>query len=61
MLTKRLNNYFNEAQKHIDLEEIDEMVESINLFIKKSSSLVEISQRLEQKYHEIKRKRDSRH
>ncbi len=26
-------------------EEIDEMVESINLFIKKSSSLVEISQR----------------
>ena len=42
-------------------EEIDEMVESINLFIKKSGSLVEISKKLEQKYHEIKRKRDSTH
>jgi endonuclease III len=42
-------------------EEIDEMVESINLFIKKSGSLVEISNRLEEKYHEIKRKRDSYH
>jgi len=40
-------------------EEIDEMIQSINLFIKKSSLLVEISQRLEQRYHEVKRKRDS--
>jgi hypothetical protein len=42
-------------------EEMDEMLESINLFIKKSHLLVEISKRLEQKYYEVKRKRDSRH
>jgi hypothetical protein len=40
-------------------EEMDEMLESINLFIKNSHLLVEISKRLEQKYYEVKRKRDS--
>ena len=38
-------------------EEIDEMVQSINLFIKKSSFLVEILERLEQNFYEIERKR----
>ena len=38
-------------------EEIDEMVESINLFIEKSGELVVISNRLEKKFHEIKKAR----
>ena len=38
-------------------EEMEEMLESINLFITKSHLLVKISQKLEQKYHEVKRKR----
>ncbi len=39
-------------------EEIDEMVESINLFIQKSSELVAISNKLEKKFNEIKKARD---
>ena len=39
-------------------EEIDEMVESINLFIEKSSELVVVSNRLEKKFNEIKKARD---
>ena len=39
-------------------EEIDEMVESINLFIQKSGELVAISDKLEEKFNEIKRARD---
>lgn len=39
-------------------EEVDEMVESINLFIKKSSELVAISNKLEEKFNEIKKARD---
>ena len=38
-------------------EELDEMLESINLFIEKSSLLVNISQKLEQNFYETKRKR----
>ena len=38
-------------------EEIDEMVESINLFIEKSGELVVISNRLEKKFNEIKKAR----
>ncbi len=38
-------------------EEIDEMVESINLFIAKSGELVVISNRLEKKFNEIKKAR----
>ena len=40
-------------------EEADEVLESINLFVKKSGLLIEISDRLEQKYNEIKQKRDN--
>ena len=39
-------------------EEIDEIVESINLFIEKSSELVVVSNRLEEKFNEIKKARD---
>ena len=39
-------------------EEVDEMVESINLFIEKSSKLIAISNKLEEKFNEIKRARD---
>ncbi len=39
-------------------EEIDEIVESINLFIEKSSELVVVSNRLEKKFNEIKKARD---
>ena len=39
-------------------EEIDEMVESINLFIEKSGELVVISDRLEEKFNEIKKERN---
>ncbi len=39
-------------------EEIDEMVESINLFIEKSGELVVISNRLEERFNEIKKARD---
>ena len=38
-------------------DEIDEMVESINLFIEKSGELVVISNRLEKKFNEIKKAR----
>jgi hypothetical protein len=40
-------------------EEADEVLESINLFVEKSGLLIEISDRLEQKYNEIKQKRDN--
>lgn len=36
----------------------DEVIESINLFIQKSKELIAISQKLEEKYLEIKRQRD---
>jgi hypothetical protein len=39
-------------------EEIDEMIDSINLFIQNSSHLVAISNKLEERYYEIKQKRD---
>ena len=39
-------------------EELDEMLEGINLFIEKSSELVTIAKKLEQKFYEIERKRD---
>lgn len=38
-------------------EELDEMLESINLFIEKSSELVTISKKLEHNFYEIERKR----
>jgi len=38
-------------------EELDEMLESINLFIQKSSELVTIAKKLEQNFYEIERKR----
>lgn len=38
-------------------EELDEMLESINLFINKSSELVDIAKKLEEKFYEIERKR----
>lgn len=38
-------------------QELDEMLESINLFIEKSSELVTIAQKLEQRFYEIERKR----
>ena len=60
MITNRLKTYFQEAHKHIELiEEADEVLESINLFVQKSGLLIEISDRLEQKYNEIKQKRDN--
>jgi len=40
-------------------EEIDEMIESINMFIKKSSDLILVANKLEQKFYEIKRARNS--
>ncbi len=40
-------------------EDIDETIQSINLFIQKSSLLLEIANRLEQKFGQIKRARDS--
>jgi len=40
-------------------EEIDEMIESINMFIKKSSDLILVANKLEQKFYEIKRARGS--
>jgi len=40
-------------------EEIDEMIESINLFIARSDQLVKIARRLEEKFHEIEARRDS--
>ena len=36
----------------------DEAIESINLFIEKSDILIETAKKLEQKYNEIKQKRD---
>ncbi|MEN4054078.1 hypothetical protein [Sulfurimonas sp. NWX79] len=39
-------------------EELDEMVESINLFINRSSILVDIAQKMERSFYEIERKRD---
>ena len=38
-------------------QEMDEMLESINLFIKKSADLIVIAKKLERKFHEIKRAR----
>ena len=38
-------------------EEMDEMLESINLFLEKSSDLTAIAKKLEQKFYEIKRAR----
>jgi hypothetical protein len=40
-------------------QEFDEVVESINLFIRKSDLLIDISNKLEQKYNEIKQQRDN--
>jgi len=39
-------------------EEIDEMLEKINLLVKKSDELLSILDRLEDKYNEIEQKRD---
>ncbi len=39
-------------------QEFDDVVESINLFIRKSDLLIDISNKLEQKYNEIKQQRD---
>jgi len=39
-------------------EEVDEMLESVNLFIEKASLLTQISKILEQKFYEIKKQRD---
>lgn len=39
-------------------EEVDEMLESINLFVQKSSELLAISEKMEQKFYEIKRARN---
>ena len=39
-------------------DEVDEMLESVNLFIEKASLLTDISKTLEQKYYEIKKQRD---
>ncbi len=39
-------------------EDIDEMIESINLFIEKSGELITISNKLEEKFNEIKKARD---
>jgi len=38
-------------------EELDEMLESVNLFIEKSSQLIGIAKQLEQNFYEIERKR----
>jgi len=38
-------------------QELDEMLESINLFIEKASSLIQIAIKLEQKFNEIKKQR----
>jgi len=38
-------------------EELDEMIESINLFIGRSSQLITISKKLEKKFNEIKKAR----
>jgi len=38
-------------------QEVDEMIESVNLFIEKASSLIEITKKLEQKFYEIKKQR----
>ena len=38
-------------------EELDEMIESINLFIGRSSQLIAISKKLEKKFNEIKKAR----
>ena len=43
---------------HDYLEEADEVIESINLFIAQSSKLVDILYRLEKRYYEIEQKRD---
>jgi len=42
-------------------QEIDEMIQSINLFIQKSSELISISKKLEQKFHEIEKARNNNH
>ena len=42
-------------------EEIDEMIESINLFIARSDRLVSIARRLEEKFNAVKAGRDSSH
>ena len=39
-------------------KEMDETIESINLFIEKSNNLVNISKKLESRFYEIKRRRD---
>jgi uncharacterized protein with HEPN domain len=39
-------------------EELDEMIESINLFISRSKEIVVISKKIESKFYEIKAKRD---
>jgi len=42
-------------------EELDEKIEKINLFIKRSDDLLRVFDKLEEKYLEIKRKRDQNH
>jgi len=39
-------------------EEVDEMLESVNLFIQKASILINISKKLEQNFYAIKKQRD---
>jgi hypothetical protein len=42
-------------------EELDEKIEKINLFIKRSDDLLRVFDKLEEKYLEIKRRRDQNH
>jgi len=42
-------------------EELNEKIEKINIFIKRSDDLLKIFDRLEEKYLEIERKRDKNH
>ena len=49
---------FRNQISHEYPEEENEVVESINLFVQKSNELIKISQKLEEKYLEIKQQRD---
>ena len=53
-----LRKFWNQIAHEYPLEE-DVVIESINLFVQKSKELIAISQKLEEKYLEIKRQRDS--
>lgn len=54
-----LRKYRNQIA-HEYPEEEDEVLESINLFIKKSEKLIIIAKRLEEKYLEIERRREEK-